>query len=166
MDKKFVYALCAPSDTGVTGSLKMIDIANVEKTNKLVSYELLPVVTGRGLMDYNFRNERIAILQDYNTMLVIPLLHRNALPLIGIPMVHFLQAHVIDGNFFRILLDDNRLISYNLMTSHPEYIHEVPKSVIDLKEYELVDFNKVRGDHGEQICDEQNFGWFKHYVLY
>jgi hypothetical protein len=64
------------------------------------------------------------------------------------------MAHVVQDNYFRILLDNNKLISYNLMTSRPVTIVEISKTVIDLSLYELVDFNKVRGTHGEQICDE------------
>lgn len=40
------------------------------------------------------------------------------------------------------------------MTSHPDHIYEIPKTIINLEEYELLDFNKVRGTHGENIVDE------------
>ena len=75
------------------------------------------------------------------------------------------MANVVDGHYFRILLDDNRVISYNIMTSQPDFIQELPTTMIDTSIWKLMDFNKQRGQHGEAIVDEQNQGWFNHSIL-
>ena len=50
-----------------------------------------------GLQEYNFRSERIAILDAFDSLLVIPLLHRAVNSLVGIPRYKtFLATNEID----------------------------------------------------------------------
>lgn len=45
----------------------------------------------KGMQEFNFRNEKIAIMENFNMLFVIPVLHRNVMQPTGIPMT----VHII-----------------------------------------------------------------------
>jgi len=167
VDKHYVYACRAEEDEGRPGGLYLYDLGNITEKGQTRSYKLQEcIVPPKGLMDYNFRNERMCVLEDYHTMMIYPILHRNALPLVGIPQIQYVCAYHKAGNLFSLLFDDQRLVTYQCLTGQIENVSEIDKKVIDLKEFEIFDFSKQPDEHGVMISDDQNTGWWNYNILY
>jgi folate-dependent tRNA-U54 methylase TrmFO/GidA len=90
-----------------------------ELTNceKLVFYDIEDTIAGMShLVDYSSLDERLTYMYDYETINIIPLLHRTTLNFIGmLPRHMYLATKQIDNKF--IALDiTNKLTVWNILT--------------------------------------------------
>ena len=88
IDNNYLYALCHKSETKPSG-FKLYDIMNVINTGKDYSYPLSNAQVGcQRFIDYSYSNERLVFLSSYESIELVPILHRNTLSFIGMRKRH------------------------------------------------------------------------------
>lgn len=86
IEGKYLYAAQHEDNLGTDSNLNLVDFKTLVQNDKIVSYHLKNMSFGpNGMMEYNFRNERIAILDSHSRFMVFPLLHRNVIVPAGLP---------------------------------------------------------------------------------
>ena len=89
-DNNYLYTMC--HKTGVSGKpdyrqsgFRLYDIANVIEKNMDNSYLLTSIQVGcQGLIDFSNAYQRLVYLSSYDSIDVVPVLHRNTICFIGL----------------------------------------------------------------------------------
>jgi len=85
IDSHYIYALRQGSSAREAG-LYLYDARALSEGNKRFEPLMLQrTVIGSTWLEFNFRNERLAVMTDYSEIKLIPLLHRNVMSIVGLP---------------------------------------------------------------------------------
>ena len=145
IDENFLYAAAHEEDNGNEACLMIIDFTKLLKEKKLVSYTLKKMSFGpNGMMEYNFRNDRIAILDSHSRFMIFPLLHRNVVPFAGIPQTAKMIAVQKVSHYLCCLLESNQISTFNTYTTHCENLVSISKDIIDCSKYIPFDYHYER----------------------
>lgn len=126
MDEKFCYTLSQATADRNSG-LMLYDINNILKKDNDVSYRLSNVQTGfSGLLDFNQDYSRFSLLKSFDTLVIIPALHRNTIAFIGMSRRdQYLATKQIKDKF--IALDKNNYIfCWSIVTGKLLSVHKLP----------------------------------------
>jgi len=107
--------------------LYLYNYKNIIETGEANAYFMLSTIMGPAGIDYNFRNERLAIITSYHSMVVYPLLHRNTLSFIGMPAKEQILATKEGKDELTVLTRNNHLITFSKVTSkviHSQILNE------------------------------------------
>ena len=114
------------NQTGRASGLRLYDINYILKKHTDTSFLLDNVQVGiNGFIDWNQEHSRISFLQSYNTLNIVPALHRNTISFMGMSKRdNYIATNVIKDKF--IALDrNNQLFCWSVLTGKLLSIHSL-----------------------------------------
>jgi len=115
VDASCFYAIVAKD--GQEHGLYLFDAHDVEKKGLEAGIFLCKVNVGNFGMDFNFRNERLAVVPNYHQMKIFPLMHRSTLSILGMPASERILAFREQGDELTVLTTFNQLITFSKTTA-------------------------------------------------
>ena len=137
-DQNYLYTLCHKTE-GKSAGLRLYELENVIEKDK--DYSLLLTseiqVGCQGHIDFSHENERIIFQSNFESIEVIPLIHRNTMSFIGMKERNtYLASRVVDGRFIA-LSNKGKLYSWDLITGKLIVDSDKAPSFKQYKDYEV-----------------------------
>jgi len=162
VDQDFLYTMSIGTDQKPPG-LYFYNYKNIIEQDEAKAYFMQSTIMGPAGLDYNFRNERLAIITSYHTMVIYPLLHRNTLSFIGMPSTDQILATKEGKEELTILTRQNQIVTFSKVTSKVVHSQALNKDVLNCDEYSP--FVYMENPDPESDMSDYLRGWFKHCLI-
>jgi hypothetical protein len=99
----------------------------IVETKQCNSYLLQKVQVGlSSYFDYSIQNSRLSYINSFDNINVIPPLHRNSFPIMGLSKKYKIIETRLMGNNFTILNNKNTLITWNILSGKTTEKYKIP----------------------------------------